>query len=490
MRRPRLPPLESPAQRYVFAALACATGGALTAAISASNVRTHPIAAFLAAILFTGWWAGTGPAVLALALCVVIDVALPALLGHAEPFSLSARHLWFVFFSVAAAGFGTVRRRTTAELMAARDSLERKVEARTQELRRSEKYLAEAQHLSHTGCWAIPAEPGDGYYFSEEAYRIFGLDPARRLPADDFSALIHPADRGRTLRAIEGAWKHRAGFQLDYRIVRPDGEVRYVRAVGHPYFDGAGRLAEYVGLMMDVTERRRAGRALRRARERGIQARFAARLAERNRIGREMHDTLLQGFTGVSLKLLAATNRIRAPAEDVEALREVLRLAERSLAEARQAVWDIRTPPSAGSLADALRAVADEVTRGSELRTEVMIESAIPRLSREAEAGVLRVAREALVNAVRHSDGSVVQVQLCARGMAVCLTVIDDGCGFQVDPGRSYGGHWGLLGMRERAAQLGGRVRIRSAPGKGTTVRLTVPIQPDGVDPSGDGSPA
>src|SRR6202008_3238013 len=147
----------------------------------------------------------------------------------------------------------------------------------------------------------------------------------------------------------------------DCRVVRPDGQVRYVRGVGHPYFDAAGRVVEYIGLLMDVTERCRASRALRRARERGIQARFAARLAERNRIAREMHDTLLQGFIGVSLKLLAVTNRIRAPAEDVEELREVLRLAERALAEARQAVWDIRAPLSVDSLPGALRVVTDEV---------------------------------------------------------------------------------------------------------------------------------
>src|ERR1700756_31281 len=126
-------------------------------------------------------------------------------------------------------------------------------------LRRSEAYLAEAQRLSRTGSWAGEPEPGDITYWSEECYRVLGFDPGGGLPrVETFFQRIHPDDRASTLAHLEKASREKAEFEFDYRIVHPGGEIRDIHTVGHPVFGPSGNLVEFVGTVIDVTERRRA----------------------------------------------------------------------------------------------------------------------------------------------------------------------------------------------------------------------------------------
>jgi PAS domain S-box-containing protein len=126
-------------------------------------------------------------------------------------------------------------------------------------LRLSENYLAEAQRLSHTGSWAGAPGPGELRYWSEECYRLLGFDPRNELPRiETFFQRIHPDDQSRTMKQFENASRERTGFEFDYRIVHPGGEVREIHTVGHPVFSPSGDLVEFVGTVIDVTERKRA----------------------------------------------------------------------------------------------------------------------------------------------------------------------------------------------------------------------------------------
>jgi PAS domain S-box-containing protein len=126
-------------------------------------------------------------------------------------------------------------------------------------LQQSESYLSEAQRLSHTGSWAWVPARGEIRYWSEECFRIVGFDPAKEPPPlEAIFQRIHPDDRARVAELMERAPRDKADFTLDYRVIHPDGRVRDLHLVGHPVFSASGDLAEFVGTVIDVTERKQA----------------------------------------------------------------------------------------------------------------------------------------------------------------------------------------------------------------------------------------
>ena len=120
-------------------------------------------------------------------------------------------------------------------------------------------YLAEAQRLSHAGSWAGIPKTGEHTYWSEEAFRVLGFDPAEQPPRfEELQQRFHPDDRARTTEHFTRAIRDKAEFDVSYRIVHPGGEIREIQSIGHPVIGPTGDVVEVVGTVMDVTERRRA----------------------------------------------------------------------------------------------------------------------------------------------------------------------------------------------------------------------------------------
>jgi PAS domain S-box-containing protein len=135
-----------------------------------------------------------------------------------------------------------------------------------QKLLQSEAYLAEAQKLSHTGSWAGAPGMGEIRYWSEECYRVLGFDPHAGQPrVETFFQRILPEDQANTVEQLERAGREKKEFAFDYRIVHPGGDIRSIHTVGHPVFNPSGELVEFVGTVIDITERKRAEEALRRS---------------------------------------------------------------------------------------------------------------------------------------------------------------------------------------------------------------------------------
>jgi PAS domain S-box-containing protein len=146
-------------------------------------------------------------------------------------------------------------------------------------LRRSETYLAEAQRLTHTGSWAFNVVTETLMHSSEEHSRLFGFDPELGIPSfEELTQRIHPEDRARALQAFENPIRARKDFDAHFRILHPDGTTKYVYGTGHPVFNASGEVGEFVGIVMDVTERKRAEEERERLRE------AQAELAHINRV--------------------------------------------------------------------------------------------------------------------------------------------------------------------------------------------------------------
>jgi signal transduction histidine kinase/ligand-binding sensor domain-containing protein len=231
--------------------------------------------------------------------------------------------------------------------------------------------------------------------------------------------------------------------------------------------------------MLGVIAVMAAGWMIYQMRLRQIRYRFAVVLDERARLAREIHDTLAQGFVGIVSQLDAVA---MAMPEGNNRARQFLDLARKmarhSLTEARRAVSDLRASVLEGrDLAAALNSGAQMWTAGSGVQVEVDVSGVSKALPSDMEQHLLRIAQEAVTNVLKHAGASKVWVKLHMEARKLYLRVADNGHGFeQQDAFSSRVGHFGLLGMRERAERLGGELHLASHPGEGTEVEVTVPL--------------
>ena len=218
-----------------------------------------------------------------------------------------------------------------------------------------------------------------------------------------------------------------------------------------------------------VSERERAAKALADARRReGEQA-----AAERQRIARDLHDSVAQALFSARLHTRAAQRRLGSEsgglARELSAIAELTGGAQH---EVRDLVLALRHDPVADGLVAALASHAAEVAARDGLRIDVREPAVAPPLSHHAEEELFAIAREALANAVKHAGATAVSISV-ETGEHVVVEIRDDGRGF--DPGADHPGHFGLDSMRTRAAEIGARLTIASAPGRGTRVRVEAP---------------
>jgi PAS domain S-box-containing protein len=525
------------------------------------------------------------------------EVAIEALKIGATDYVLKTR-LSRIVFSVQRA------------LREARQRAERTVAE--QALRRSEAYLAEAQRLSQTGSVGWKLSSGE-LYWSEETYRIFDYDRTTKPTVELFLQRLHPEDVAEVKQIVERAAQEKKDYEHKYRLLMPDGSIKYAHFVAHALTGASGDI-EFVGAVMDVTAAKQAEEALRlseeqwrdvfennpimyfmvdaagkvmalnpfgaeqlgyrvdelvgqpvlcffyesdraevetnlalclqqlgrgqswefrcvrkdgtvlrvrgsakavarvngpivliacediteqrRAEEALFQVGLEARVSERMRIAREMHDTLLQSLNGLMLRFQAARNLLpRRPEEAMRALDGALTRADQAIAESRDAIQDLRSAPVAPiELAHLLTAMGQELVDSQEANRDspafcVKVEGERQILSPDLQDEVYRIGREAVRNAFRHAGARHIEASILYDDRMLRLRIRDDGKG--IDPkvleegGRA--GHWGLIGIRERAKRMGAQLDFSSEVGGGTEVQLTVPAslayEPSPADP-------
>ena len=210
-----------------------------------------------------------------------------------------------------------------------------------------------------------------------------------------------------------------------------------------------------------------------------IDIRMEERCRERARIVHELHDSLLQGFLGASMLLHQAVEQTPADCISKPALSRALQLVHRAIDEGRAALQGVRTAfPAPSSLDEAFSKLIEELTTDQGPRFRIFIQGKPRALSLAVQGQLFLIGREAVMNALRHSEATKIEVEVQYVGDLVRVFVRDNGRGINADAvQKKSDSHWGLRGMRDRAENIGGRFEIRSRSDGGTEVGVIVPIE-------------
>lgn len=301
--------------------------------------------------------------------------------------------------------------------------------------------------------------------------------PGRKVRITGICSVVHE-----DVRPLMGVW-HPQSFQLQLRspedlvVLQPPPwwTPRHIIVL---LGIGLGGLLLVTGIITLGARRRLNEQSRHRAM---AEAEFAAILSERNRLAREIHDTLAQGLVAISVRLrLAKKQAATAPEPLHQHIDAAQQLVHSSLEEARNSIWNMRSQVlETGDLAGALQGILKQMAGGMEVKTDFEITGRPRRLAPMYESHILRVGQEAITNVTRHANASRISVKMEFGEKQFRLVVTDDGSGFDpANPPRSDGG-FGLMGMRERATELKGELNIRSAPGQGSEITFSLPLSGD-----------
>ena len=213
-----------------------------------------------------------------------------------------------------------------------------------------------------------------------------------------------------------------------------------------------------------------------RQRRSAEKAEYSARLAERSRMARDLHDTIAQGLGAISIQLELAANESTNGRATSEHLPMAQQLVRTSMVEVRSFIRNLRTQTQQdGDLASALEELLRTATEGTSIEAKIHAQGPARKLPSAVEAQIIRITQEAIANAVRHSGGNRISVSLHYSSSELAVTITDNGSGFDHAADWSEGLHFGLLGMKERAGLIGSTLAIEAPRNRGTTVVLRVP---------------
>jgi PAS domain S-box-containing protein len=332
-----------------------------------------------------------------------------------------------------------------------------------EELELSEARLTEAQRIAHLGHWDWDIAH-NRLIWSDEIYRIFGLNPQQfGATYEAFLDYVHPQDREFVTESVSDALYKRIPYNIDHRIVRPDGSERTVHERAEVTFSETGAPVRMLGTVQDVTETKRVESQLRALSERLSRTQEE----ERRKIGRELHDVVGQSMTVLKLMLYQA--RDCSPESIGPALKEVDTLVDEVAEKVRSLSHSLQPAMLEDyGLLEALLNHFEWLTSKMGLKVNFKHKGLNRRFPTNVETAAFRVIQEALSNVIRHARVKEVSVSIQATSDRLYLKVEDRGVGFK--PATIPVDSIGLRGMQERAELIGGSLVIDSSPGAGTCV--------------------
>ncbi len=355
----------------------------------------------------------------------------------------------------------------------------------------SEERLRMVVDGARLGTWDHNLMTGE-INWNPRLYELLGRDPhGPEITGETFFDYIHPEDRARVVDHAERWLREEDLFEDEFRVVRDDGEVRWIGGTGYAYRDETGRPVRVAGVNYDINKRKTLEEELRSSRDEldlRVQERTAdlkvlsqrlleAQESERRHVALELHDGIGGRLTAVKMALEAKLNKIRKGETVSEsALGEILELVRTCMSETRRMQHNLRpaTLDHLG-LAAALRGLCRELGETNDGMTATArilgIDAAL--VPEELKITIFRISQEALTNAIKHSGAKKVELSLTHRDGAIQLMIRDDGRGFETEKAFSpqmIKRGIGLASMRERCNLSGGSFSIDSRAGEGTTI--------------------
>lgn len=361
------------------------------------------------------------------------------------------------------------------------------------EKKRALERLQESQRVLSTLMGNIPGmvyrrRPGKEWpveFVSEGSLDLTGYRPSDLVDSKvtSFSQLIHPNDRKAVWEKVKKALNAGEHFEIMYRIIRADKEVRWVWERGLGIYSPSGEIVAVEGLITDVTEHKRAELALEKSRRQlSLHADHLDVLLEgvRTEIAREIHDELGQILSALKMDLFWLSRRIPEGCSDmIQKVQSMMLLLDSTIKTVERILVTLR--PSMLDelgLTAAIEWLGEEFQARTGIVCEAVLEPTPERLitNDKISTALFRICQEALTNITRHAQATNVQITLKTMDDQIELQVSDNGIGIS-NQDEKKSGSFGLLGIRERVNLLGGRVNIAGRKGKGTVLRVRIPLQ-------------
>jgi len=306
------------------------------------------------------------------------------------------------------------------------------------------------------------------------SYKGLGLE---ELQGEGWQRMLHPDDRERVVNAWHKSVANGKPYEQEERHRRADGTYRWFLSRGVPLRDATGRIVRWYGTNTDIEDRKGAEVALNQSfgQLRSLAARLrTVREEERTRLAREIHDELGQALTAIKISLSSFIHEL--PAEKKQESESILKLVDQTIQSVRRIATELRP-----IILDDFGLVAAVEWAGEEFaaRSGIKLRLDLPRedlvMDQDIATAIFRIFQETLTNVARHAEASEVEVRLGKDDDSIVLEVRDNGRGMNEE--LATGGSLGILGMRERALLLKGKLTIHGTPGIGTTVRVRIPTK-------------
>lgn len=483
---------------YTVAVLSVAVAFTLVRAMESYFTPT-PATLFLCAILLSALLGGVGPGSLAVVASILIfDYFYIRPRGaFAVDIKEVPRLLMFSFTAIFVGVLGTAQNASVKSLRCAYKKLAKAIKALRQtnqtlehenaerkkiheQLRFSEALLNEGQKISHTGSWRWTAST-NGLIWSDEHYRIFGYKVTHGpATADMFLERVYPEDASNVKETATCAMQERKPFEVEYRIVLPNGSIRYLRAVGCPIEPDSPDCDEYIGTTVDITFLKKAEQKLEESQRllRQLADRSeTVREEERKHLARELHDDLAQHLSALRMKIAIVNLEFgpQSPAFSKE-IQSMLSLVDSTIKMTRNAITSLRPAALDMGIVSALEWLKSEFVAQSGIYCVLTVGATDNSLKDHTATAIFRIAQESLRNVAKHAKAGNVDIRFERRNNAYVLKIADNGMGF--DPSEKKEATFGLLGIQERVLMLGGAVDIKTQPGQGTVIQVSIPVPP------------